>query len=125
MDARVKPGHDESRTPTEGIKPAERWRTPCAVGALPTGADVFGQLSLFLSIERAAVPAQCRMSLAGVLANSDSNSEISRVKVSRMCWRSAAFEPYVSSAMVLAFEPSLVGGPPWKADARAAKSDID
>jgi hypothetical protein len=46
--------------------------------------------------------AQCRTSLAGAFANSASNSEISRIKSPKTRWRSAASEPNVISAMVLA-----------------------
>jgi len=55
-----------------------------------------------ISDEGAGVSAQCRTSLAGAFANSASNCEISRIKSSKIRWRSAASEPNVISATVLA-----------------------
>ena len=55
-----------------------------------------------ISDEGAEVSAQCRTSLAGAFANSASNCEISRIKSSKIRWRSAASEPNVISATVLA-----------------------
>src|SRR5262249_5858046 len=52
--------------------------------------------------ETPEVNAPCRTAPGGASANSASNCEISRIKSSKTRWRSAASEPIVISATVLA-----------------------